>query len=108
MNSLLKRLPPPAEPGTGRVFLWDNLRSHYNPLVANNVNLAGHSIIPRPPYQPCDGPVEYAFNYLEGRLKERMYQIKNLNDLEMHIHQIIGTITAAQITNTFALNCGYL
>lgn len=48
---------------TERVFLWDNLASHHSPVVVNTVeNRVGpctFSIIPRPPYQPKYGPIEY-------------------------------------------------
>jgi transposase len=94
-------------PGTpGKIFLWDNLKSHYNGIVAHNIYAAGHTIIPRPPYQPRDGPIEYIFNYIEGCLKKRMYRIRGVNSLFGHIFDIVASITREHITNTF-IHCGY-
>jgi transposase len=98
---------PAILPGTpGRIFLWDNLRSHYNGQVARAIYATGHTIIPRPPYAPEDGPIEFIFNYIENMLQQRCYLIKTLLDLEWHIFDIIATITPQQITNTF-IHCGY-
>ena len=91
----------PAEP---KIFLWDNLKTHYFDAVANEIYLAGHSIIPRPAYYPEDGPIEYVFNALENGIVRRLHEICVEDDLIHAIHQ-----TIAEITNTdmFFIHCGY-
>ena len=46
-----------------RVFLWDNLNSHHSAYVIQTVTgrigPSQFSIVPRPPYQPKYGPIEY-------------------------------------------------
>lgn len=82
-DGILARIP--AVPA--RVFMWDNLRSHYSGQVAHNVYEAGHSILPRPAYSPCDGPIEYMFNHIERQLQLRMYDIRNIICYATHAHQ---------------------
>lgn len=48
---VLQRLPRYPS----RVFIWDNLSSHYDPEVALAIYEAGHCILPRPPYSPRSG-----------------------------------------------------
>jgi hypothetical protein len=61
------------------VFLWDNLQAHLTPLVYHTVE--GHQgnctfhIIPRPPYQPKFGPIEYIFVSLFAVLKIKSRRI---------------------------------
>ena len=106
IDALLLRLPMAVVGVPGRIFLWDNLRSHYNGIVNHRIYAAGHSIIPRPPYSPVYGPIEYIFNHIEGSLQQRMYQVRNVANLRRHIYDIVSKITAAHIRNTF-LHCGY-
>jgi transposase len=41
------------------VFMWDNLKSHFDDELANLIYAQGHGIVPRPPYSPAPGPIEY-------------------------------------------------
>jgi hypothetical protein len=66
VNGLLGRLPVAVPGAPGKIFLWDNLKSHFNGRVTQTIYAAGHSIIARPPYQPRDGPIDYIFNYLDS------------------------------------------
>ena len=56
-----------------RVFLWDNLNSHLSHLVTQVVEARGDgptifTSVPRPPYQPKYGPIEYTICDLVGHL----------------------------------------
>jgi transposase len=99
MRALLAALPI----GVFYVFMWDNLRSHFDDDVYNMLYAAGHRIIARPPYYPCDGPIEYVFNQIENHITNSMYEIKNHRDLIREVHIAIGNITAQQLDNTFAM-----
>lgn len=100
IQDLLRRLPafPP------KVFLWDNLKAHYAPEVFETVYAAGHSIRPRPPYCPQDGPIEYVFNNVEMNLTFRMYEIRDNADLERNIYD---TIAGIGDTDPYFVHCGY-
>lgn len=67
---------------------------------------AGHVIIPRPAYYPCDGPIEYIYNLLEVQLKVRCNNIHNGADLIHETNQIIEGIQPVTIRRTFE-HCGY-
>jgi transposase len=95
-------------PGIGvqnRVFLWDNLRAHRSPLLYQTVEAGRrHHIQPRPPYMPCDGPIEYVFCQLEGRINRDIAYIDSVNDLMTSIRNIIANLGGFDAT--FA-HCGY-
>jgi hypothetical protein len=91
--------------GLRKVFLWDNLASHFTPQVIDAIYAAGHSIIARPPYYPCDGPIEYVFNEIEMSLRDRLYIIRTHEDLVINVHAIIGDL-GANFDATFR-HCGY-
>ena len=53
--------------------MWDNLNSHLSHLVTQVVEVRGDgpkifTSVPRPPYQPKYGPIEYAICDLVGHL----------------------------------------
>ena len=45
-----------------KTIIHDNLTSHKSPMVYEAVRRSGHRVVPRPPYRPQDGPIEYAIN----------------------------------------------
>ena len=49
MRGLLARIPQNAP---RRIFMWDNLRSHFSPQLAHLIYELGHQIVSRPPYRP--------------------------------------------------------
>ena len=84
------------------LVVWNDFTIHHNGHVAHNVYMSGHSIllylnstVPRPPYAPCDGPIEHIFNRIERLLQIRMYQIRNIEMLQWRISNIIGSITSS-------------
>ena len=100
IRELLERLPPQPP----KIFLWDNLASHFSPETARLINEAGHSIIPRPPYSPQDAPIEYVFNTLEVELRKKMYQIHSNEELEQCVYDSIAGIGD---THAYFGHCGY-
>ena len=58
IESLLIRLPPLPR----KVFLLDNLKSHYSDRELRMMYNAGHSVVFPLAYYPVDGPIEYIFN----------------------------------------------
>jgi transposase len=105
IRTLLPRLPPGGPP---RTFIWDNLRAHYSDTAANMIYNAGHQVVPRPAYRPQDAPIEYISNQLEGKLRARMHEIHNDNDLVLAVHnRIVELSTGAGFRNTFR-HCGYV
>ena len=87
-------------------FLWDNLSSHHSVLVVNSVYGAGHRILPRPPYRPVDGPVEYVIHTIEEKLKKRTRYITDDASLYQQIRAVVANFDIASIDRYFA-NCGY-
>ena len=84
--------------------MWDNLNSHFSPETFTAIREAGHSIIPRPPYSPQDGPIEYVFNVIELQLRLRMYRISSNADLEQNMYD---TIAHLGNTDAYFRHCGY-
>ncbi|GKY94018.1 hypothetical protein MPSEU_000368600 [Mayamaea pseudoterrestris] len=64
-------------------------------------------IIPRPPYQPKYGPIEYAFCMIGVQLREMSRQHWTVQHLEQAIHQVCAAIgRSGGFDRTFA-HCGY-
>jgi hypothetical protein len=64
--------PAPGDIDDYRIFMWDNLTAHHAPIVAQLVEgrptANRFDIVPRPPYQPKYGPIEYVFCELAATL----------------------------------------
>ncbi len=88
-----------------RVFLHDNLSSHLHQTVTDVIVGDGHSVITRPPYCPCDGPIEYFFNYLEKRLRHCNQDITTIADLRHVLTVLLNN--PGQCDGYFSY-CGYL
>ena len=76
-----------------RTFMYDNLGAHTNPLLYREVKKRGHRILCRPPYYPADGPIEWIFNQLGCKLRNRSSAIKNIKNLITEIHSIFANMT---------------
>lgn len=81
---------------TSRVLLWDNLASHHSPVVVDTVeNRAGactFSIIPRPPYQPKYGPIEYKICDTIATTRRIAQANWTTDDVEQAIASTFGSI----------------
>ena len=87
-------------------FLWDNLRSHHSAFVVNSVQNAGHRILPRPPYRPMDGPVEYVIHTIEQELSMRIHAITDDGSLCTAVRNIVTGLANDSIGRYFT-HCGY-
>ena len=93
-----------------RVFLWDNLKSHLTPLIANT--LYAHNgpscffqSVPRPPYQPKYGPIEYKICDIVAALKKQSHtQSWTTDDLEHEVYAAFAGIGGFDATFD---HCGY-
>ena len=70
------------------LFMWDNLSSHFTAPLILDVYRAGCELVPRAPYYPIDGPVEYFFDTFENELKKRMYLVRSEGDLLFHVASV--------------------
>ena len=88
-----------------RYFIWDNLNVHKSPLVYEAVQGGGrHIIVARPPYMPCDGPIEYIFCQLEAALSKNLGPISSIDDLITSVRNIVSALKGPD--KTFQ-HCGY-
>ena len=100
-------------PGTDdhRVNLWDNLNSHHSPIVAQTVEArnAGtrFSIVPRVPYQPKIGPIEYKICDLVTAVRDQARKEWDVNDLEQAIHRVAATLGMNGGFDRSFDHCGY-
>jgi transposase len=103
VQAVLARCPSPPL-GPQRTLLWDNLSAHGAAVVHNAVHAAGHRCTARPPYRPCDGPIEYVFNTFEQELQKRIRNIRTEVDLVAEAHHILANMGG--FANYFT-HCGY-
>jgi hypothetical protein len=97
-----------------RTLLWDNLRSHHLvPLVTwtvygrpSTTNSRFRSV-PRPPYMPKYGPIEYAFAELGGRLQQRVRPDWNYAVLRQEVTNLLSEIGMDGGFNATFAHCGY-
>jgi transposase len=59
-----------------KTIIHDNLTAHKAPMVYEAVRRSGHRVVPRPPYRPQDGPVEYAINQVLIGLASHWSELK--------------------------------
>ena len=91
-----------------RIFMWDNLRSHHSACVTQTVTGRGgpcrFSIVPRPPYQPKYGPIEYKICDLTHEVRMKKKQAWDIPRLEAEIYRAARRIVP--FNSTFD-HCGY-
>ena len=91
-----------------RVFLWDNLNSHHAAYVTQTVlgrpGPCQFSIVPRPPYMPKYGPIEYKICDLTSEMMNDKMPDWDVPRMEQAIHQSAARI--GPFDSTF-LHCGY-
>ena len=99
--------PVPLQQQPSRTIMFDNLSSHLAPITIQAID--GHPSglfdhVPRPPYRPYEGPIEYVFCVLADALNRRCHQIMTTDDLFVAITRIIPNLS--HFDNTF-IKCGY-
>jgi len=91
-----------------RIFIWDNLRAHHSAYVHNTVTGRHHpssfSIVPRPPYHPKYGPIEYKICEVMGNIRLRKEEHWNTQRLEQEIYRAANEIRLFDAT---FIHCGY-
>lgn len=100
LKALIENLPK----NKSFIFLWDNLNVHMNEHIYNLVTSNGHRIIPRPPYTPEAGPIEFIFNQIETKLQQQQYHFDNDDEYLTAIFNALHEIRGIQ--QSF-LHCGY-
>ena len=91
--AIIRRIISDIGPGTvsrRRCFTFDNLSAHLHPQVMAVIYQAGHRVVPRAPYWPVDGAIEYVFNTLQVLLCVNLREIKDNDDLINHIQNIFA------------------
>ena len=81
----------PGAPGNSHCLTFDNLTAHKHPVVLQMILNAGHRFALRAPYYPVDGPIEYVFNVIAGKLIRDMHRIRNNQDLVEHMMAAINS-----------------
>ena len=94
-----------------RMYLFDNLASHKAPNVTTAImsrnDGSTHMPVPRPPYQPKYGPIEYIFCEIGARLRQIAQPGWKFQDLSVNIRNIAAQIALeGHFDRTFA-HCGY-
>jgi hypothetical protein len=95
-----------ADPTLRRMIIHNNLTSHKLPEVYKAVRLRSHCVVCRPPYQPQDGPVEFAINQVCSRMEKRWSEVSDLQTMRAVIKHIIDN-DISNMEETF-LYCGYI
>ena len=81
----------PGAPGNRRCLTFDNITAHKHPVVLQMILNAGHIYAFRAPYYPVDGPIEYIFNAITGKLTTNMHQVRIDSDLVTHMMAAINS-----------------
>jgi hypothetical protein len=91
-----------------RIFLWDNLAAHHSAYVHQTVTGRGgnqqFSIVPRPPYMPKYGPIEYKICDITHDVMKRKLADWDVPTLEREVLRAVQTI--GPFNSTFR-HCGY-
>ena len=73
-------------------FTMDNLSTHKNPSVVNQILNAGHSYVFHAPYWPVDRAVEYVFNAIQSKLRIYFNHLETMDNLRNRINLTVGGI----------------
>ncbi len=65
---LLKEVLPDMPPG--KVFIWDNVKFHFNAAVLAAVEKAGCAVLKMPPYSPDLNPIEECWSKLKHLVRK--------------------------------------
>ena len=95
-----------------RIFMFDNLAAHTTPLVNHTFELRDQDTykflpVPRPPYQPKFGPIEYIIGQIAMKLTEMYESDWTLDSLRMALYDICRTIGNDNVANKTFRFVGY-
>ena len=107
----IEQHPAPGDVDNTRYPIWDNLASHHTALVSQPVEGRPSPntfiIVPRPPYQPKFGPIEYVICEIAAELARRAQPNWTTAHLRQEVVQVFGTLGRdGKFWNTFE-HCGY-
>lgn len=92
-----------------RTIIHDNLTAHKAPMVYEAVRRSGHRVVPRPPYRPQDGPVEYAINQVLAGLSSRWSELgENATPGDMRVLLLDIIDKGVKGMDQLFHNCGYM
>ncbi len=75
-----------ANPTLRRTIIHNSLTLNKLPEVYKVVRLQSHCVVCRPPYQPQDGPVEFAINQVCLRLEKHWSEVSDLQTMRAVIN----------------------
>ena len=91
-----------------RIMLWDNLNSHHaayvHQTVTGRMGPCQFTIVPRPPYQPKYGPIEYKICDLTDEVRKKKTGEWDCARLEQEVRA--AALRIGPFDSTFA-HCGY-
>ena len=82
-------LVPELRPGD--VVIFDNLKPHLAPHVAESIECAGASVLPLPPYSSDYDPIEELWSKFKGELRRVAVRVRN--DLYNAVGEILDHVT---------------
>ena len=100
-------------PGTDdqRIFIWDNLAAHHSAYVHATVTaragLRRFYIVPRPPYHPKFGPIEYKICDITQQIKLKTDPDWDIAEVEQQIYSLAMTIGRHNDFDSTFIYCGY-
>ena len=90
-------LVPELRPGD--VVIFDNLKPHLAPHVAESIERAGASVLPLPPYSSDYDPIEELWSKFKGELRRVAARVRN--DLYNAVGEILDHVTLQDILGWF-------
>ena len=90
-------LAPELHPGD--VVIFDNLKPHLAPHVAESIERAGASVLPLPPYSSDYDPIEELWSKFKGELRRVAARVRN--DLYNAVGETLDHVTLQDILGWF-------
>ena len=90
-------LAPELHPGD--VVIFDNLKPHLAPHVAESIECAGASVLPLPPYSSDYDPIEELWSKFKGELRRVAARVRN--DLYNAVGETLDHVTLQYIVGWF-------
>ena len=90
-------LAPELHPGD--VVIFDNLKPHLAPHVAESIECAGASVLPLPPYSSDYDPIEELWSKFKGELRRVAVRVRN--DLYNAVGETLDHVTLQDIVGWF-------
>ena len=87
--------------------MHDNLSSHKCTKVYDAIYSRGHHVICRPPYRPNEAPIGWVFNQVACEIRRRWEVIKDKDDLDKEIWNILESRVGLGGCNKLFIDCDY-